>query len=101
MPERTRVSTSTRRRDDAHLPRLLGQRVDEVAVALLRDQHPRHREARLARVAKDEATEGVAGLGEVGVVQDDRRGLAAEFQVRGLEFRAADGRDPPALLGRP
>ena len=39
-------------------------------------------------------------LRQVRVVEDDRGGLAAELQVRGLELRAADGGDPPALLGR-
>ena len=60
--ERAHGGVLAQRVADPQRARLLGERVDQVAVALLGDQHPGHREAGLARVAEDEAAERGARL---------------------------------------
>ena len=79
---------------------LLGQRLDDVVVHAVGDEHARRRRAVLAGVV-------VAGAGdpgrhrlEVGVVEHHDRRLAAELEVDALERVGGGARDPLAGLDR-
>ena len=67
------------------VPRLLGQRVDEVAVRLGSDQYARRRGAVLTGIEESADGDTFGGGGDIDVVKDDDRRLATEFEVYALE----------------
>ena len=74
---------------------LLGERGDEVVVDARRGQHPGGGGAVLPGVEVAGDGDGLGGGLEVGVVEDDDRRLAAEFQVHPLHVAAPPPRRPP------
>ncbi len=71
-----------------------GQRVDELVVTAFADQDAGLRDAGLAVVHQAGRFQPGHRLVDVGVVEDDRRRLAAQFQAHPLELLSAQRGDP-------
>ncbi len=78
--------------EPAHHPH---QRVDGFVITAARSENPGLGNARLAVVHQRGHFQPTNSGSEVGVLQDDRGGLAAEFEAAALELLPADGPDPP------
>ena len=76
---------------------LVGQGVDHVPVRLRRGEDPGGGGAVLAGVEISGDGDGLRRLLDIGVVEDDHRGLAAQLQVHPLQVR----RPPRAATSRP
>ena len=79
---------------------LLGQRRGELVVDPRAGEHPGGRGAVLAGVEVAGDRDGLGGLLRVGVVEDDDRRLAAEFQVHALQVGGRGLRDLDARPDR-
>ena len=75
-------------------------RVDDLVVTAPAGEDAGLRDARLAVVHERRHLQALDRGREVGVVEDDRRRLAAELEAHALQLLAADGRDAPARRGR-
>jgi hypothetical protein len=73
----------------------LRERVDHLVVAAFANQDPGLQHTALPVVHQPGRLQSRDGAVDVGVIEDDRRGLAAQLQADPLELLAADRRDPP------
>src|SRR5207253_7125030 len=85
---------------DLQLARRLDEQLDEAIVGRALDEDARARAAVLARVVEDGVRRSGRGLLEVGVGEDDVRGLAAELERDALDRRGGAGHHAPTDLGR-
>ena len=74
----------------------LRERVDDLVVLALADQNAGLRHARLPVVHQAGHLQMLDGVIDVGVIEDDRRRLAAQLEADPLELFAADRGDVPA-----
>ena len=68
----------------------LGQRSDDLVVAPVADQDAGLRDTGLPVVHQAGRLQPGHGLGDVGIVENDRRGFAAQFQAHPFELLSAE-----------
>ena len=80
---RTNLRGRVKRIADCERAREAAENLEDLVIARARGKHPRADVARLAVVQHRRAEQGLGGPDEVGVVEDDRGGLAAELEGHG------------------
>ncbi len=78
----------------------LGEGVDDLVVFALAHQNPGLRDARLPVVHQAGRLQMLDGVADVGVVEDDRRRFAAQFEADALELFTAQRGDMPTRRRR-